>query len=133
MGRRRFRPVAQHGYGFFPGGDPRDFSPDDENPEEEKEAHRLACEAAATGAVDLPGSCRVYENAIITRSGFGTGIYTYWVQNPETDAWQPGAPRMVWPEGQSFRVDFIYPRRLPRKVKKRLATAGLMVARPEAS
>lgn len=32
-------------YGFFCGGDPREFTPDGENTPEEHEAHRLACEA----------------------------------------------------------------------------------------
>lgn len=32
-------------YGFFLGGDPRRFTPDQENPPEEKERHAAACRA----------------------------------------------------------------------------------------
>jgi hypothetical protein len=36
------------GYGAFPGGDPRDFTPDEEcSTPEEREAHRKACDAAS--------------------------------------------------------------------------------------
>ena len=46
-------------YGHFYGGDPRDFHPDEEcSTESEREAHRLACEAAELDekARNLPGS-----------------------------------------------------------------------------
>lgn len=42
----RERKQYEHGYGHFPGGDPRLFSPDEESClPDELEAHRLACEA----------------------------------------------------------------------------------------
>ncbi len=44
------RKFWRHGYGAFPGGDPREFTPDEEcSTPEEREAYRLACEAAARG------------------------------------------------------------------------------------
>ncbi len=64
--------VDQVGYGFFCGGDPRDFSPDPEcSTEDEREAHRLACEAWGRGErADAHAGCRA-------SVGFGLGTYTH--------------------------------------------------------
>ncbi len=74
------------GYGFFPGGDPRNFTPDTEccSPDE-IERHRLACEAwdrgdeeaIASGCVVLP------DGGIVNISTFGLGVYMYWDDDDE--------------------------------------------------
>jgi len=61
--RKAFAIIApraeEQGYGGFPGGDPRKFSPDPEcSTPEEREAHRLACAAAEQGQTDLRGEAR---------------------------------------------------------------------------
>jgi hypothetical protein len=71
-------------YGFFPGGDPREFHPDPESStEEEREAHRLACEAAESGEkTNESPACQwlVSEDgqsaAVVTHGKFGLGTYT---------------------------------------------------------
>lgn len=70
-------------YGFFHGGDPRDFSPDPEcSTEEEREAHRKACEAFSADT-PLPGCCehRLDDEGkvslIITKAPFGLGTSHY--------------------------------------------------------
>lgn len=71
-------------YGFFTGGDPRDFTPDPEcSSDEERAAHKAACEARnADDAVPfLPGTEAtattgdVYTHS--TRAGFGLGTQIY--------------------------------------------------------
>lgn len=75
-------------YGFFPGGDPRDFSPvgDDDSTETERANHRLACEAwDKAQAMGLPppkseADC-IHIGApglevILTRAQYGLGVYT---------------------------------------------------------
>ena len=71
-------------YGFFTGGDPRDFTPDPEcSTEEERATHKAACEARnADEAVPfLPGtesttvSRDVYTHS--ARAGFGLGTQIY--------------------------------------------------------
>lgn len=77
--------AKQIGYGFFPGGDPRDFTPDSECcTAEEKAAWKEACEQWNRGEkVVCEGSHRWLvdrEGNVIgtaTVSGFGIGIYTY--------------------------------------------------------
>lgn len=68
-------------YGFFHGGDPRKFSPDEESStEEERENHRKACEAF-TEDKPLARCCEHIEagkvKMIITRAPFGLGVSTY--------------------------------------------------------
>lgn len=68
------------GYGFFPGGDPRRFSPDSENRPEELAAHAAACALWDRGMpsdewhsgriVDFPGGA-----AIVCGHRFGVGGY----------------------------------------------------------
>lgn len=78
-------PTPQHetGYGYFPGGDPRDFHPDHEccTPEEIA-AHREACEAWDKGdkPETPPGSRYLYDDegkvvAHVCGGKFGIGIY----------------------------------------------------------
>lgn len=69
------------GYGFFPGGDPRNFQPDFEcaTPDEITN-HKRACEAAESGAVVVDSDGQWVGDgdlvAHITRCQFGLGTYT---------------------------------------------------------
>ncbi|MCZ6868084.1 MAG: hypothetical protein O7G84_01110 [Gammaproteobacteria bacterium] len=83
--------AQETGYGFFPGGDPREFFPDGEScSNEELEAHRVACAEwdAGTGQ-DIGGPCTVEHveierkdgsvlsgPALVTRAHYGIGTYT---------------------------------------------------------
>lgn len=69
------------GYGFFPGGDPRNFHPDFEAATPEEIAnHKRACEAAESGAVNVDSDGQWVGDgelvAHITRCQFGLGTYT---------------------------------------------------------
>jgi hypothetical protein len=88
-------------YGFFGGGNPHEFRPDEENAPEEIAAHRGACEAWDRGdRPELPASGRtelvtIQEMpdgaggtlpahtgpAIVCGGSFGAGVYTY--RDPE--------------------------------------------------
>lgn len=102
----------EYGYGFFPGGDPRRFTPDVEsNTNEEIAAHKAACDRWETGeTAPLPGSCIHGEGCIITMSGFGLGSYDYDADDP---AWFPSVFRLIRP-----------PTRTPRRLKKSLKHSG---------
>ena len=68
----------QTGYGFFPGGDPRLFTPDEEcNSRTEIENHRLACEAWDRGDQQaiLAGCVVMPDGHIRNISSFGLGTY----------------------------------------------------------
>lgn len=73
------------GYGNFPGGDPREFTPDEEcSTHEEREAHRLACEAWNRGEhKPVDAACQPLVSGDgkyaghVTFSRFGLGSYTY--------------------------------------------------------
>lgn len=73
--------TPQGGYGFFCGGDPRDFVPDEEScSPEELAAHKKACEEADTEEKARKLSCPsgwVAPGIHVTRSPFGIGSYTY--------------------------------------------------------
>lgn len=76
-------PHVESGYGFFCGGDPRNFHPDHEScTPEEIERHRLACSEAERldSARDLPcpsGWIRTKSGmAHVVNAPFGIGIYT---------------------------------------------------------
>ena len=67
------------GYGFFPGGDPRAFTPDEECcSSEELENHRLACEAWDRGdeQVMMSGCVLLPNGRFKNISQFGLGTYT---------------------------------------------------------
>lgn len=83
--------MQQTGYGFFPGGDPRLFTPDGENSDEEKAAHKADCEAWDRGekgnSKNMSGKTIHDEQGKtfihMQPSGYGTGVYTIvdpWVQ-----------------------------------------------------
>lgn len=85
--------MKQMGYGFFPGGDPRNFSPDQELcRKEEIEAWKEACEQwNREEKVICEGSHRWLVNAegevmgTATVSSFGIGIY-FWDDEEEESA-----------------------------------------------
>ena len=80
-------PVQEHGYGFFPGGDPRDFTPDGDAMEEEIENHRLACAAWDRGEQQhsKPDGEWVAPGIHVTRCQFGLGSYTH---TEHVDPWE---------------------------------------------
>lgn len=87
------------GYGFFPGGDPRRFSPDPEcSDDEEREAHRAACaawdeaERAGLPPPESRGSCVHMPGVILTLSGFGLGVYSYPCSDPACEDSHPPDP-----------------------------------------
>lgn len=75
------------GYGYFPGGDPRDFTCDPEScSDEEMQSHREACAAWEDGlCVDVGGACHWYAGYAtdvasrivikITKPTYGVGVY----------------------------------------------------------
>jgi hypothetical protein len=78
----RLRSEGEHPvYGYFPGGDPRDFSPDPEcSTDEEQAAWRAACEAWESGVKhDVGGPCQWAgdKDAVVktTTSHYGLGTY----------------------------------------------------------
>jgi hypothetical protein len=99
------------GYGFFSGGDPRRFSPDEDScTAEEIDSHKAACERWDAGdTTAIPGSCIHGPGYIITLSGFGLGSYWY---EEDDGPWHPRALR------------YPPPRRTPRRIKKRANCAG---------
>jgi len=76
-------PAHESGYGYFPGGDPRDFFPDAECcSAEELAAHRAACDAWNRGErpETPPGSRYVCDDdgkvvAHVCGGKFGIGVY----------------------------------------------------------
>lgn len=72
------RQAEDVGYGFFPGGDPRTFSPDPEaSTEEEREAHRNDCERAERGERPVTKTGHELRGAALVHySGYGLGTYT---------------------------------------------------------
>jgi hypothetical protein len=73
----------EQGYGPFPGGDPRRFTPDPECcAPEEIDAHKAACEAWDRGdGEDRGPSCAsMGDGSVWNGTGFGIGTYTTDVQ-----------------------------------------------------
>lgn len=86
--RDELEKIAEHkdaGYGFYHGGDPRDFHPDSEScTPEELASHKAACDAFdAADAAGTPmkpepdGSGWVAPGVHITKSAYGIGTYQY--------------------------------------------------------
>lgn len=76
------------GYGYFPGGDPRNFTPDEEvDSPAELENHRLACEAWDRGdeQVIQSGCVVLPDGSIRNISRFGLGTYMYEDDEEEGD------------------------------------------------
>jgi hypothetical protein len=93
------REGSDSGYGYFPGGDPRDFSPDpDASTEAERTAHKVACDAWDRGERPVtPGPHEHFQegetNGWITRSFFGLGVYN--MEDPDLLAWADTIERCV--------------------------------------
>lgn len=100
------------GYGFFPGGDPRRFHPDEDScTPEEIVSHKAACDRWEAGdTTALPGSCVHGPGFILTLSGFGLG--SYWCEEDD-GPWYPRQLR-----------DLYANRRTPRRLKKTLKRGG---------
>jgi len=77
--------MRDYGYGFFPGGDPRKFTPDPEcSTELEQENHRKACylwDKGETPLADTGGW--VTPNMHVTKAPFGLGTYWFDVEDDE--------------------------------------------------
>lgn len=75
------------GYGFFPGGDPRSFVPEEGTPAAEVEAWRAACAAAQQqelheeDAQHEPACLPVPGLGFVTRGLFGLGTYIMEVED----------------------------------------------------
>jgi hypothetical protein len=74
--------ASESTYGFFHGGDPRDFYPDPEaSTEEERNNHRIACEAYSPGKPDsnpFPAPhCTLGGIKRVASPGFGLGMNHY--------------------------------------------------------
>ena len=68
------------GYGSFPGGDPRNFTPDEEeNTPEELAAWKAACEAWDRGeGKDTGPQCQTMgDGSVVTGTGYGMGTYQW--------------------------------------------------------
>lgn len=106
-------PHEHGGYGYFPGGDPRCFTPDSEESgttTEERAAWEAACarwdkaEREGKPVLAEPGSCthetlvdpttgKPVGRAIVTRARFGLGGYSYPCSDPNCpDSWPPDPP-----------------------------------------
>lgn len=71
-----YRASEDTGYGYFPGGDPNDFTPDPEcSTEEERARHRAACEAWPKVLSPAPHCATM--NGGVAPSGFGLGTYVF--------------------------------------------------------
>jgi len=77
--RAYIEPLAEpeHVYGFFHGGDPRNFHPDGDATEEERAAHKAACELFISTGEEAPSCCEEKEGVLITRAPFGLGVNDY--------------------------------------------------------
>lgn len=79
------------GYGFFPGGDPRKFTPDmDMNTKEEIASWKLACAEWDKGNEVQPlHGCILHDGRIVNLSGFGLGTYEFEIDDEDDDFLSP--------------------------------------------
>lgn len=90
------------GYGFFPGGDPRLFTPDsDGQTQEEAENHRKACEAWDKGSTTSePDGMVIPGLGFIDQCQFGLGSYEWteelWVWDWLRWEWWPSLKNRLW-------------------------------------
>lgn len=79
------------GYGFFPGGDPRKFKPDEELcTEDEMKSWAVACAQWEIGnEVAVGSSCIVAGGMIVTISTLGIGTYEFEWDDPDDDSLAP--------------------------------------------
>lgn len=64
-------------YGFFHGGDPRNFQPDGDSTDAERAAHKAACEEYERSQTASPSCCEHRDGIIINKAPFGLGVNTY--------------------------------------------------------
>ena len=64
-------------YGYFHGGDPRNFTPDGDSSPEERASHKAACAAYEATGEGSPSCCEHVGNMFITRAPFGLGVNGY--------------------------------------------------------
>ncbi len=89
------------GYGFFPGGDPRTFTPDGESSTaEERAAHAEDCARADRGEPPQTDTrCRALRaddgttTVRVTPGGYGLGVYT--LEDPQAKDWADRLERCV--------------------------------------
>ncbi len=68
-------------YGFFHGGDPRQFHPDSDSTDTERASHKAACEEYERNQTASPSCCEHRDGMIITKAPFGLGVNTYQDEN----------------------------------------------------
>jgi hypothetical protein len=94
--------VTESMYGGFPGGDPRLFHPDEEGrTDEEREAHRKACEAWDKGGRESESDGTFIPGVgFIDRCQFGMGSYEWteeiWLWDWLRWVWLPRLQSRVW-------------------------------------
>jgi hypothetical protein len=94
--------VTEGGYGFFPGGDPRQFHPDSEGQTEEEAAkHKAACAAWDAGkTTSEPDGVCIPGVGFIDRCQFGLGSYEWteevWVWTWVRWVWWPSFTGRLW-------------------------------------
>lgn len=93
---------TEYGYGFFPGGDPRLFRPDEDGQTpEEAAAHKAACAAwNAGGRTSEPDGMAIPGVGFIDRCQFGLGSYEYheelWVWDWLRWVWWDSFTKRLW-------------------------------------
>ena len=91
----------EYGYGFFPGGDPRLFRPDEEGTTAEEHANHLAaCEAWDRGECTSAPDGTWVGNVHLLRCQFGLGSYEWtdelWVWEYVRWIWWDGFTKRLW-------------------------------------
>lgn len=91
---------TEHGYGFFPGGDPRLFSPDGDATPEELENHRQACAAWDRGECRSEPDGTWVGPVHLLRCQFGLGSYEWtdelWLWDYLRWVWWDGLKKRMW-------------------------------------
>jgi hypothetical protein len=90
------REAVAVGYGVFPGGDTRTFTPDPEaSTEAERQAHKDDCARAERGEAALTETRCDLSNPVgqMMRSGYGLG--TYVTENPTAQDWAERLERAI--------------------------------------
>lgn len=86
---------AEHvGYGNFPGGDPRDFTPDpDCSTAIEQANHKAACEAWDRGEQTRHKGCEWVTPELLMRTPFGLGSYV--IRDEQAADWADRLDRIL--------------------------------------
>lgn len=87
---------VETGYGFFCGGDPREFSPEEASTEAERAKHTVDCAAWDRGEnPNVNANAPHYtDSAHVVPSGYGLGCYSveYECDDPTCPEYVPDAP-----------------------------------------